>query len=54
VQLLAIPQDAEGVRTDAVTGRLDDGEGNRRRKRRVNGIAAALKHAEPGLGGERL
>ena len=48
VQLLAIPEDAEGVRAQAVAHRLDDGHGRRRRNGRVHRVAACPQHAQAG------
>ena len=44
----------EGIGADAVHGRLDDGDGDRARDRRVDGIAALGQHAQAGGGGEVL
>ena len=54
VQLLAVPDDGEGIAADAVAGRLDDGQGDRGRKGRIDRIAAARQHLQTRLGGERL
>src|SRR6185295_876037 len=54
VQLLAIPQNAERIAANTVAGRLDNRQRDRRRKYRVNGVAAFEHHAQPGLRRERL
>ena len=54
VEFLAVPDDCESVAAYAVAGRFDDGQGNRRRKGRIDRVAAASQHLQPRLGGERL
>ena len=49
-----VPDDREKVAAEAVAARLDDGQRDRGRERRVDGIAAALEHPDARLGGERL
>jgi hypothetical protein len=51
---VAVPQDREEIAADAVAAGFDDGQRDRRRQRRVDGVSAALKHRDAGLGGERL
>jgi hypothetical protein len=54
VQVRPIPYDREGVRSEAVARRLQDGEGDGGSQRRVNRIAALMQHSQASLGRERL
>ena len=52
VQFLAIPQNAERVRTQAVAAGFDDGHHRGGGDRRIDRIAAGLQHAQSGLRGQ--
>jgi hypothetical protein len=54
VQRAPVPQDREGVAPEAVAGRLDDDESDRRGERGVDRVATAGQHGETRLGRERL
>ncbi len=54
VQLLAVPQDAERVAADAVARRLDHGQRDRGRERRIDGVPPFQQHAQARLRCKRL
>jgi hypothetical protein len=54
VQRSAVPHQGEQVGTDVVGAGLDDGEGDRRRDRGVDGGSPFPQHRQAGLGGEGL
>ena len=54
MQLRSVPEDAERVRAEAVAARLDDRHHRRRGDRSIDGVAAALDHAEARLRRERV
>ena len=54
VQLIAVPDDREGIAADSVHGRLDDRQRDRRGDGRIDRIAAARQHREARLSGQRL
>ncbi|HRY89265.1 MAG TPA: hypothetical protein P5305_15370 [Rubrivivax sp.] len=54
MQLLTVPQDAEGVGAQAVAAGLDDRHAGGGGDRRIDRIAAGRDHAQPGLRGQRV
>ena len=54
VQLLAVPEDAEGIGAETVAGRLDHRQGDRGGERRIERITALAQHREAGLGRQRM
>jgi hypothetical protein len=54
VQALAVPQDAESVRTQPVAARLDDRHAGCRGHGSIHRIAALLHDTQPGLRGQRV
>ena len=54
VQAVPVPHQREGVRTEPVAGRLDDGQRGGGRDRRIHRVAAALQNGESRLRGDRL
>ena len=54
MQAVAVPDQAERIRPEAVADRLDDGHRGRGGDRRVDRVAASLQHAQARLRGQRM
>lgn len=54
MQAAPVPHQREGVRTEPVAGRLDDGQSGGGRDRRIHRVAAALQNGESRLRRDRL
>ena len=54
MQFFAIPNDCKRVGSDPVACRLYEREGDRRRNRCINRVAAALEHRKTGLSSQRM
>ncbi len=54
VQFALVPDQCEGIATDTIGGRLNDGQRSSGGDCRINGIAAGLQHRQPGLRSQRL